>query len=48
MEVVGREGGKGGAGVRMTQHAFGGEDDERLAPRAKGLTTEQMKVLGGG
>src|SRR4051794_23786415 len=34
--------------VRMAQHAFGRKHDQRLAPVAQGLPSQQMEVLRGG
>src|SRR5579883_2012617 len=36
-----------GAGVRVAQHAFRGEHDQRLAPVAQGLAAQQVEILGG-
>ena len=36
-----------GASVGMAQHAFGGKDNERLAPRAARLAAQQVKILRG-
>src|ERR1039458_427261 len=33
--------------IRMAQHAFGGEADQRLAPLAQSLAAQQVKELGG-